>query len=194
MWPDKESVRQAVWDRLERENIADWPRPCHGRIPNFVGSGAAAQRLLELEPFRRARCVFCAPDYALKAARDLVLVQGKVLAAALPGMTRFVELRGRVNTSIRGLARHGRSLRTPVDLIVQGSVAVDRHGHRLGKGKGYGDREIAWLQERGLAEPDVPIVTLVHDAQIVDDLAPLMDEHDVPVDYILTPSACIKCR
>ena len=187
----KAQIRQMIWDKLEREGIAAFPRPCHGRIPNFVGNREATMRLLELEEFQKARCVFCAPDHALRAARDLVLAQGKVLAAATPHMKSFVELRGRVNTSIRGLIKHGRPLRTPVDLIVQGSVAVDLKGNRLGKGKGYGDREIAYLKERGLARPDVKVVTIVHDAQIVDDLSALVTEEDVPVDYILTPTRCI---
>jgi len=81
---------------------------------------------------------------------------------------------------------------TPVDLIVQGSVGVDRRGNRLGKGKGYGDKEIAYLRERGLAKPDVKVVTIVHEAQIVDDLSTLVDENDVPVDYILMPGRAIS--
>jgi 5-formyltetrahydrofolate cyclo-ligase len=188
----KAQIRKMIWDKLEREDIAAFPRPCYGRIPNFVGNERATRRLLELEDFRKANCVFCAPDHALRAARDLVLAQGKVLAAATPHMKSFVELRGRVNTSIRGLIKHGRPLRTKVDLIVQGSVAVDLKGNRLGKGKGYGDKEIAYLKEKGLAEPDVKVVTIIHDAQIVEDLSSLMTEEDVPVDYILTPTRCIS--
>ncbi len=30
----KDDIRQRLWERLERENIADFPRPCFGRIPN----------------------------------------------------------------------------------------------------------------------------------------------------------------
>ena len=128
--------------------------------------------------------------------RGLVLREGKVLAAALPHAPRrgtggFVELHGPADTSIRGLKRYGRPLRTPVDLIVQGSVAVDRQGNRLGKGTGYGDREIAYLRERGLLKDGAKIVTLVHDAQVVDDLSAVMEPHDVRVDYVLTPTRCI---
>lgn len=192
MTTTKPQIRQMIWDKLEREEIAAFPRPCYGRIPNFVGNKKATRRLLELEEFRKAHCVFCAPDHALRAARDLVLAQGKVLVAATPHMKSFVELRGKVNTSIRGLIKNGHPLRTPVDLIVQGSVAVDEQGNRLGKGKGYGDREIAYLREQGLAKANAKVVTIVHDAQIVDDLSAPMTEEDVPVDYILTPKRCIS--
>jgi len=193
----KEDIRQRVWERLERENIADFPRPCFGRIPNFVGNDAATMRLLELPEFRVAYCVFAAPDYALKRARDLILERGKVLAVATPHMRSFLEIHPTdkpISTTIKGLFKHGMPLVTPVDLIVQGSVAVDRRGNRLGKGKGYGDREIAYLKKKGLAKPDVKVVTIVHEAQIVDDLSSLVDENDVPVDYILTPDRIISVK
>jgi 5-formyltetrahydrofolate cyclo-ligase len=38
----------------------------------------------------------------------------------------------------------------PVDLVVCGSVAVNRSGVRLGKGGGYADLELALLVEAGL--------------------------------------------
>ncbi|HHT9119895.1 MAG TPA: ATP dependent DNA ligase [Candidatus Hypogeohydataceae bacterium YC41] len=81
---NKEEVRRFVWSYLEDRGIADFPTPCFGRIPNFIGSEKATERLLSLEEFRHARCVFSAPDYVLKRARDLVLSQGKTLAFATP--------------------------------------------------------------------------------------------------------------
>jgi 5-formyltetrahydrofolate cyclo-ligase len=41
----------------------------------------------------------------------------------------------------------------PVDIVVCGSVAVNRQGARLGKGAGYSDIEVALLQEAGLIGP-----------------------------------------
>ena len=191
----KAGIRQRVWETLERENIAAFPRPCFGRIPNFVGSEEATMHLLELDEFNQACCVFCAPDHVLKRARDLVLEQDKVLAVATPHMRSFLEIHPEgkpISTNIKGLFEHGEPLVTPVDLIVQGSVAVDRFGNRLGKGKGYGDQEVAYLREEGLATPAIRVVTIVHEAQILDDLSHLMDENDIPIDYILTPSRVIR--
>ncbi|MDW8102274.1 MAG: 5-formyltetrahydrofolate cyclo-ligase [Anaerolineae bacterium] len=184
----KEEIRRSIWDRLEREDIADFPRPCYGRIPNFKGSQQVPLWLLRVPEFKSARCVFCPPDFVLKSVRDLVLREGKILAAALPHMRGFVELRGEADTSIRGLARYGRPLKTPVDFIVQGSVAVDPYGNRLGKGTGYGDQEIAYLKGRGLLREGCKVATLVHDVQVVEDLSPFMEPHDVRVDYVLTPT------
>ena len=55
----------------------------------------------------------------------------------------------------------------PVDLIICGSVAVNRRGVRLGKGAGYSDIEFALLQEAGLLRPETTIVTTVHSLQVV---------------------------
>ena len=31
----KASIRQRIWDYLEKHNLANFPRPVHHRIPNF---------------------------------------------------------------------------------------------------------------------------------------------------------------
>jgi 5-formyltetrahydrofolate cyclo-ligase len=60
----------------------------------------------------------------------------------------------------------------PVDLIICGSVAVNRRGVRLGKGAGYSDIELALLQEAGLMRPETTIVTTVHPLQVVNRVTP----------------------
>ncbi|MDQ3886913.1 MAG: 5-formyltetrahydrofolate cyclo-ligase, partial [Actinomycetota bacterium] len=80
----------------------------------------------------------------------------------------------------------------PVDLVVCGSVVVNRRGVRLGKGAGYSDIEVALLQEAGLVGPSTAIVTTVHPLQVVDDELP-ETEHDFGVDVIVTPDEIIAC-
>jgi 5-formyltetrahydrofolate cyclo-ligase len=80
----------------------------------------------------------------------------------------------------------------PVDLIICGSVAVNRQGVRLGKGAGYSDIEVALLQEAGLIGPETMIVTTVHSLQVVDEELP-ETEHDFSVDLIVTPDEVIEC-
>jgi 5-formyltetrahydrofolate cyclo-ligase len=81
----------------------------------------------------------------------------------------------------------------PIDLIVCGSVAVNRQGVRLGKGAGYSDIEVALLQEAGLISPQTTIVTTVHLLQVVDHTLP-ETEHDFSVDLIVTPDEVIECQ
>ncbi len=193
---DKEVIRRQVWDELEGRDLVDFPRPCHGRIPNFKGSRGVGKRIRELDEFTAAKCVFCAPDVVLKGVREIVLHEGKVLAVALPHIEGLVEIRERKEisraTTIRGFRKYGKPLQTTVDLFVQGSVAVDRFGNRLGKGRGYGDREYQLLKAMGLLKEGTRVVTVVHELQIVDDLGKLMEERDVRVDYLITPSEVIR--
>jgi 5-formyltetrahydrofolate cyclo-ligase len=79
-----------------------------------------------------------------------------------------------------------------IDMIVCGSVAVNRQGVRVGKGAGYSDIEVALLTEAGLIRPDTVIVTTVHQLQVVEDGLP-ETEHDFSVDLIVTPDEVIRC-
>jgi 5-formyltetrahydrofolate cyclo-ligase len=73
------------------------------------------------------------------------------------------------------------------DLIVTGCVAVDREGNRLGKGGGYGDNEITLFKSNF---GNIPVVTTVHDTQIVDEVP--TGKGDVKVDIIVTPKTVIR--
>ncbi|MGX1119665.1 5-formyltetrahydrofolate cyclo-ligase [Streptomyces ambofaciens] len=79
-----------------------------------------------------------------------------------------------------------------MDLIVLGSVAVNRNGARIGKGAGYSDIEFALLTEAGLVTPETVVITTVHPLQVTDTPIPTT-EHDVGVDLIVTPDETITC-
>ena len=91
------------------------------------------------------------------------------------------------------------SLEDPVkiDVVVLGSVAVDRLGHRIGKGEGFADLEFALAASfsgvEGAVTEDTVVVTTVHDCQVFDSLPEqLFQDHDVPVDVIVTPLNIIR--
>lgn len=65
-----------------------------------------------------------------------------------------------------------------VDVVFVPAAAVDRHGNRLGWGKGYYDRFLATL------DPSTFVVAVVFDSDIVDDIP--VESHDVGVDVIIT--------
>lgn len=190
----KEAVRDFVWRLLEEAGAGRFPFPLRGRIPNFADSREAAGHLLELRAFREARAVFCAPDYAVKAARDLVLAEDKTLAFAMPHMTAFLQMEGAGRpTTIRAMGRAGTPLKSPIDLKVSGCVAVDLKGNRIGKGSGYGDQEVEKLRAWGLLPPGpFPFVALCHPLQLFDNLSHLADPHDVPVTAISIPEGIIS--
>jgi 5-formyltetrahydrofolate cyclo-ligase len=95
-----------------------------------------------------------------------------------------------------GAAKAGRKVGArelpSVDLVVCGSVAVNRQGVRLGKGGGFSDLEVAFLVEAGVIRPDTVLATTVHPLQVVDE--PLPETiHDFRVDLIVTPHEAIWC-
>ncbi|MGP3925343.1 5-formyltetrahydrofolate cyclo-ligase [Streptomyces sp. 8N616] len=81
----------------------------------------------------------------------------------------------------------------PVDMVVVGSVAVNRSGVRIGKGAGYSDLEFAFLMEAGLISSRTVVVTTVHAVQVLDEELPATG-HDFGVDLIVTPDEVITCR
>ena len=73
-----------------------------------------------------------------------------------------------------------------VDALVIPGVAFDEHGNRLGWGAGFYDR----LLER--ARPDVPIIALAYECQIVP--AVPAEGHDVRMSVIVTEQRVIRVR
>lgn len=80
----------------------------------------------------------------------------------------------------------------PIDVVVCGSVAVNRNGTRIGKGAGYSDLEVALLTEADLITRDTLIVTTMHPLQVLHGELPGSD-HDFRVDLITTPDEIIEC-
>ncbi|OXY92778.1 hypothetical protein BEK98_25155 [Streptomyces diastatochromogenes] len=56
----------------------------------------------------------------------------------------------------------------PVDVVVLGSVAVNRDGARIGKGADYSDLEFGLLTEAGLSGAGTLVVTTIHRLQVID--------------------------
>jgi len=59
---EKGQIRKQIWDLMEERGIARFPRPVHGRIPNFGGAAQAAERLKELPAWQEASVVKANPD------------------------------------------------------------------------------------------------------------------------------------
>jgi 5-formyltetrahydrofolate cyclo-ligase len=75
------------------------------------------------------------------------------------------------------------------DVVLVPLVAADRHGARIGHGKGHYDRALAHLREGG----EVFTLGLAWEHQILADPIPA-DPWDVPLDAIATPGEWIDCR
>jgi 5-formyltetrahydrofolate cyclo-ligase len=200
----KQRVRERIWTMLERERVA--PLGVHGHIPAFLGTATAAGRLATLSAWRAARVVKAVPDKAQLPVRARALADGKLVYMAVPRLadvlpfylldpaTLPVPFEDAASSRVAATVAKKVSVDElrPVDLVVCGSVAVNRDGARLGKGAGYSDIEVALLQEAGIMGPGTTIVTTVHSLQVVDDPLPETD-HDFSVDVIVTPDEVIMC-
>ncbi|MDH5733138.1 MAG: 5-formyltetrahydrofolate cyclo-ligase [Candidatus Bathyarchaeota archaeon] len=188
-----------IWQLMEKKGITRFPKPVFHRIPNFVGAEKAAQKLRELPEYEAAQIVFCAPDSPQRPVREMILQDGKTLVMATPRLKHgFLVVapqttagKERFASTIKGAFKFGTETTTfpKPGLIVTGSVAVDKDGNRLGKGCGYGDREVKMITERF---GKVPVVTTIHDVQLVE-YAPSMP-HDEKVDIIVTPTKIIRTK
>jgi 5-formyltetrahydrofolate cyclo-ligase len=203
----KAALRQEVWAEMSAARVARFPGAA-GRIPNFTGAEAAARRLRGLPSWQDARALKANPDAAQWPVRQRALEDGKTVYMAVPRLASaepFFALDPahlseppRKASSISGASRSARKVSladlTPVDLVVMGSVAVGDDGARLGKGGGFADLEFALATAAGLIGPQTVAVTTVHEMQVRPaGVIPLTD-HDVPVDFIITPERAIDCR
>jgi 5-formyltetrahydrofolate cyclo-ligase len=200
----KDQVRGDVWRSMDREAVSRFPG-AEGRIPNFAGAKAAAERLARHSLWQNAETIKANPDSPQTHARRLALAQGKTLVMAVPRLRdqhpfRLLDPRSlgedelREAATIKGALKHGKVIdldEVPeLDLVLTGSVAVNLKGARLGKGGGFSDLEYGLLSEAGRIDRRTQIVTTVHPIQILRENL-MMTAHDIPLNLIATPRAAI---
>lgn len=203
----KAALRAVVWTEMRRAGVARFPG-AEGRIPNFVGAEAAAERLRGTEAWRRATTVKANPDSPQWPVRQRALEDGKRVYMAVPRLAEerpFLLLDpGEVGeptrgaSSIKGAARWGRPVDLhelePIDLVVCGCVAVSEDGARLGKGGGFSDLELAMVAEAGLVSAGTKIATTVHELQVRPVGTIPTTPHDFVLDLVVTPERRIECE
>ena len=69
---------------MEELGVAKPPFPIRGRIPNFVGSEKAAEKVRELKEWKNAGIIVANPDFAQQKVREFALLDKKVLIMASP--------------------------------------------------------------------------------------------------------------
>jgi 5-formyltetrahydrofolate cyclo-ligase len=147
----------------------------------------------------------CNPDSPQLPVRVLALTEGKVVYVAVPRLDSAepflcldpdrLNLPARKAASIRGAAAAGVPTRVEgmdrVDLIICGTVAVNREGVRIGKGGGYSDLEFALTRQAGVVGDWTRVATTVHPIQLLDEKLP-ETEHDFRVDLVATPGEVVR--
>jgi len=188
---------------MEEKGIARFPG-AFGRIPNFEGAEKAGENLFKLDIWKRAEFIKANPDSPQRIIRERALIEGKTVYMAVPKLRSlkcFIKLESqkirnpKFASTIKGAFKLGEPVHPSeierIDLIIAGSVAVNLNGKRLGKGGGYSDLEYAIGRHFGFVGENTPVVTTVHEVQIIPEDIPFLP-HDIPVDYIITPERVIK--
>jgi 5-formyltetrahydrofolate cyclo-ligase len=195
---DKQRLREEIWHILmERGLTSKITRP---RIPKFKGELKATRLLRNTPEWADSKIIFCSPDSAQLKVREYALRDGKELIMASPKLKSGYlcilpdDASGQESraATIIGAFKIGERLLefSQVDLVVEGSVAVDLNGGRLGKGGGYADQEIDHLLKEGAITEDTPIATTVHETQIIGEVP--MEPHDKRISMIVTQERVIR--
>lgn len=197
---EKEDLRIKIWNCLKEKGLSKRPEGDTGKIPDFRGSKAAARRLSRTIEWSQADLIFCSPDSAQQPVREIALEHEKDIIMATPKIEQgYILLNGKslkekskTASYINGAFKYGKTIdKLPeVDLVVEGSVAVDKNGNRLGKGGGYADIEISELFKQKSIELSTPIVTTIHPLQIVAKVP--VESHDQKINIIVTPNEVIR--
>jgi len=182
----------------ENAVISDGSLPVPTHYPNFVGVEKASIRAAVLDEFIAAKVVMVNPGVAVLS--DTVLSQGKMLVSPAPGLRDDKVLQELVlnkQETVEGkryqkFQRKELDDKTKIDVLVVGSMLVDKTGRRIGKKL---DQVGVEYVLGGLHTQKLVVITIVHDCQVVEHIPESMfSAMDVPVDIIVTPSQVIRVK
>ncbi|MGH3197464.1 MAG: 5-formyltetrahydrofolate cyclo-ligase [Streptosporangiaceae bacterium] len=176
-------------------------------IADFAGSEHCVDRVRALPAWSGSALLFITPDNSTELVRRAAMADGKPFLMTTYGIRRgFLALDPRdvpepdrsYAATLDGMDRYARpadlediSQAGRVGLLITGGSAVNLSGHRMSKGHGYFDLEWALLSKIGVVDESSEIVDVVHDCQLVD-IDTAAAAHDVPVDWIITPTRTIR--
>lgn len=207
----KRAIRLATWQKIKDQKLSPLRRfTVFNKIPNFIGADKAAELLAETEEFKKANSIKVNIDLAQEQVKLEVIKANKTLfvppaqkspnvyakikscnseAVDLAAQKKIIKLQGAEDTfeeiDINNIEK--------LDMVVVGSCAVSRQGHRIGKGNGYVDLDVGILTYLGVITKDTLIVTTVHEVQVYDTLPEeLFQTYDLPLDLIVTPTEVIR--
>ena len=199
---EKDRIRKSIYDNLFKNGFSNRPNGDYGKIPDFKGSDIAAELLSQTEEWKMAKTIFSSPDSAQIPVRYLALKDNKNLIMASPNLTHgYLFLEGKnIEEKEEAATKEGafnhctkKDLsNVVVDLVVEGSVGVDRQGNRIGKGKGFADREIEDLLKRKIINQDTPVATTIHPFQLVNHVP--TETHDQKINMIVTTEEVIRIK
>ncbi|AQT68417.1 putative 5-formyltetrahydrofolate cyclo-ligase [Anaerohalosphaera lusitana] len=162
-------------------------------------SKKACQNLINTDDFKKAAVIMVYLSLPHEVDTTFIILQAwqqnKTVAVPKVSWQQRHMIPVEINSLESGLSVERHGLRNPstglpmpledIDLVVTPALAFDRHGHRLGRGGSYFDR---FFQSPRLKAKKCG---LAFSGQLLDEVP--QDEHDVPVDCIVTDEGVIDC-
>ncbi len=207
--PTTSAHRERIWEELRKVARPDsrfhWDFSSF--IADFEGSEHCAERVAALDAYAADAPIFITPDNSTEALRARAMADGRTILMTTYGIGRgFLQLdphvvpahERRYAATLDGMDRYARPVSLAelrggptLKLLVTGGSAVSANGVRFGKGHGYFDLEWAMLSEIGRVDDNSEVVDVVHDCQVVEQRLQ-GEDHDVPVDWIVTPTRTVR--
>ncbi len=206
---NKSEARQHVWQELRKVAKPDsrYHFDFNEYIPDFEGSNKATEQLITTPIYQDAQTIFITPDNCLEGLRTQTVKDGKTQIVSTygirrglvklkpedvePGLEHYAILLDLIEHVGNYLNLEQLKAQYQLDLIVTGASAVNHAGVRFGKGHGFFDLEWAIFYMLGVVDQNTPIVSFVHDCQLVNvdlELSPF----DTLCDFIVTPSKIVE--
>ncbi len=163
-------------------------------------SAQLTRRVLDLPVVEAAHCVAAYVSFGTEpsTAELLAGISSRSVPVLLPVLRADLDLDWAIYDGTHHLTQGLGGVRSPdgqalgldalaqADVVVVPALAVDRHGHRLGRGGGSYDRALA------RAAPGAVVVAPVYEDELLDDVP--AEAHDRPVHLAVLPSGVQDLR
>ncbi|ESO09661.1 hypothetical protein HELRODRAFT_195048 [Helobdella robusta] len=199
-------IRKEVWNNLYDKDELISPTLPYKLVPIFKGIDAAIEKLLELDLIKKTDKLLLSMEKLLKDVRLRILQEKSVMYVTTykssmstvckvdaPEKANSRYLRQCSNLIMGDRIHHIAAGEVKFDVLLVSSVAVSESGQRTCKDDILGELEFAILSSLGFVTDDTVVVTLVHDCQVFSKLPESKGPHDLPVDFIVTPTRVIQC-
>ena len=189
MTQNKKQLREEILSRRSAVSTAN----------RVIRSADILQRLFELEATRAASWVHFYVSYGSEVETTGMIAHAlkQGLRVSVPKMDADANrlVLSELKDPVRDLTPNARGIPEPkpetfraveigeMDLIVVPGIAFDEKGNRLGQGGGHYDRLLSGVSGR------IPILGLAFESQMAP--AVPVEDHDIPVDWIVTEKRVI---
>lgn len=187
--------------------------------PDFRGSAAAVDRVLELDCYKDAHTVLITSDNSLERLRHQALQDGKKVLVGTYRLRRgFILLDpGRINNGmfemaacLDGMERHGvgraisltqlRDEGLTIDMCATGGLVFNERGVVVYEGQALFEVQWALLQDLKVLGTVVPVVAIAHTCQVVNEVSLGLEETkaektgEVQCDFVVTPDKVFEVK